>query len=432
MPIYEEKLISPLSVRFTQEHIRTTFRDGRELEESLAAICAEPGQGEYDLVLRAPFPDIEIVRWCPRGSDEEDVASAPDGGHWFTRDNRRLYCLQRAAVALWPKTVAAVVEILYADPGNTKRKYDSATRGRSVSLSHSLKATAIKRWDWRISVRRPGAVEGFVSVAELAVLKAIARDDSKTSVDALENAPRAAGSLMGPEGPAPVPVPVEAHCAIGPLVCPTPSTNAGSEVSDSGSAAESPRQSAAATRAAAAKRPARPGTGATSRTPAGLADQLSGLWLGGMGETYKLTFRGKNSWTVHREDAAGLKRYTVTYDPDTGLVWWGTTRSLFLDPAELADGGKVRWYRGDNALARSVRIVWRRCSPNAADVVQGEVAQEKGKDKSGSAACVQSPAHVQSGGAASRHGGGAGGCGVHYKGASSRGARWTERVRQAA
>ena len=38
MPIFEEKLISPLAVRFTQEHIRTTFRDGRLVDASIEEI----------------------------------------------------------------------------------------------------------------------------------------------------------------------------------------------------------------------------------------------------------------------------------------------------------------------------------------------------------------------------------------------------------
>eukprot|EP00444_Apocalathium_aciculiferum_P056836 CAMPEP_0183583834 /NCGR_PEP_ID=MMETSP0371-20130417/152411_1 /TAXON_ID=268820 /ORGANISM="Peridinium aciculiferum, Strain PAER-2" /LENGTH=68 /DNA_ID=CAMNT_0025794717 /DNA_START=47 /DNA_END=250 /DNA_ORIENTATION=- len=63
MPIYEEKLISPLAVRFTQEHIKTLFRDGRIVEHTVEEIKTSTGDGGYDAILEAPFPDIEIIRF---------------------------------------------------------------------------------------------------------------------------------------------------------------------------------------------------------------------------------------------------------------------------------------------------------------------------------------------------------------------------------
>ena len=40
----------------------------------------------------------------------------------------------------WPKRVGAVVDILYADTGRVRKKYDSTTEGRSVTISPSVKA----------------------------------------------------------------------------------------------------------------------------------------------------------------------------------------------------------------------------------------------------------------------------------------------------
>merc|ERR1719491_2398061 len=108
-------------------------------------IEAHPGMGDYDLVLHAPFPQIEIIRW--------GVNACEQGGHWFTLDNRRLYCLQRAALKHWPQRVAAKVEILYADPGAVRRKYDSTTLGASVTVAHSCKDAPLFRWDWRVHVQ---------------------------------------------------------------------------------------------------------------------------------------------------------------------------------------------------------------------------------------------------------------------------------------
>ena len=38
MPVYEEKLISPLAVRFSQEHVRSTFRNGMNLEAAVGLV----------------------------------------------------------------------------------------------------------------------------------------------------------------------------------------------------------------------------------------------------------------------------------------------------------------------------------------------------------------------------------------------------------
>lgn len=187
MPIYEEKLISPLSIRFTQDYIRTTFRDGRQLETAVNAMKAEPGVEDYDLILRAPFPHIEIIRWrIPRyGVGRIKTSSLESREHWFTLDNRRLYCLQRAAVALWPRRVAAVVEIMYADPGSIWRKYDSSSYGFCVHLGPSSSEPSTDRWDWREKVlplemrhdEEPG------------ILGLVLEDDKKRKVGDLRDTP---------------------------------------------------------------------------------------------------------------------------------------------------------------------------------------------------------------------------------------------------
>lgn len=196
MPIYEEKLVSPLAIRFTQEHIKTIFRDGHVVEATVREIGTRAAGGDYDAILTFPFPPIEIIRFRPKGGDRDrrrdDPAPAPrgrheerDGSHWFTLDNRRLYCLQRAAVARWPQRVAAPVEILYADPGTLRKKYDNRSKGCSVSISRSVRDPPISWWDWRSQV----GGEGHDAATQLA-FDAVRADDSKKSVDALLNLPR--------------------------------------------------------------------------------------------------------------------------------------------------------------------------------------------------------------------------------------------------
>jgi len=144
MPIFEEKLISPLALRFTQEHIRTTFRDGRLVDQTIREIKTKPGVGDYDLVIDAPFPNIEIIRWYQKAPDGLE----PDADHWFTLDNRRLYCLQRVAAMHWPKRVACHVELLYAAPHNARQKDSSETAGRVVRVGPKTKQNT-HEWDWR-------------------------------------------------------------------------------------------------------------------------------------------------------------------------------------------------------------------------------------------------------------------------------------------
>mmetsp|Transcript_27413 Transcript_27413/g.78994 ORF Transcript_27413/g.78994 Transcript_27413/m.78994 type:complete len:467 (-) Transcript_27413:78-1478(-) len=179
MPLYEEKLISPLAVRFTQEHIKTIFRDGHVVEETAAEIKAGAGVGDFDIVLRAPFPAIEIIRWHAPGTKDSDR-------HWFTLDNRRLYTLQRAAALFWPKRVGAVVEILYADPGSVNRKYDSTTFGRTVTVSHSCKEAALFRWDWRSEVANAKFVRPAMETKDdKPAWDGVIADDQKDAVDDL-------------------------------------------------------------------------------------------------------------------------------------------------------------------------------------------------------------------------------------------------------
>mmetsp|Transcript_11667 Transcript_11667/g.27528 ORF Transcript_11667/g.27528 Transcript_11667/m.27528 type:complete len:355 (+) Transcript_11667:127-1191(+) len=180
MPIYEEKVISPFALHFTQEHIKTLFQDGRVVEDTVPEIKVEPADGEhFDIILKAPFPNIEILRWHPLHSDDSKEAQ------WFTLDNRRLYCLQRMAAEHWPKRVGALVDILYADPGRIRKKYDSSTEGRSVTISPSVKVAAISRWDWRVTVAQRKAEAVPVARA----LETVRADCAKPTVSELCNVP---------------------------------------------------------------------------------------------------------------------------------------------------------------------------------------------------------------------------------------------------
>lgn len=207
MPVYEEKLLCPLAIRFTQSHIRSAFRDGRDVEASCAEVTARPGTGEYDVILEAPFPTVEIVRWAPghrscgssrcgsrsdalSESDPDSGSDDPDDDRWFTYDNRRLYCLQRAALQHWPKRVGAVVQVMYASNRNMlKRKFDSPSLGREVDIMRMGEDVPYTTFNWRKAARP------WRSPAAALVLDAALADEGKRSVAELQDAPQAANGL---------------------------------------------------------------------------------------------------------------------------------------------------------------------------------------------------------------------------------------------
>eukprot|EP00416_Gambierdiscus_australes_P023983 CAMPEP_0171071276 /NCGR_PEP_ID=MMETSP0766_2-20121228/10233_1 /TAXON_ID=439317 /ORGANISM="Gambierdiscus australes, Strain CAWD 149" /LENGTH=491 /DNA_ID=CAMNT_0011527809 /DNA_START=37 /DNA_END=1512 /DNA_ORIENTATION=- len=324
MPVFEQKLVSPLAVRFTQEHIRTTFRDGQRLEDSIRQIKAVPGTGEYHLILEAPFPNIEIIRWrtpchgqagtASRGRSEADLRlgssgeERTDAEHWFTLDNRRLYCLQLAAMEHWPSRVAVVVDLLYADAGRIWKKYDSSTCGRSVTIGHSTKGPSISRWDWYVMAQQEP------SHSDVA-LQAVGADDGKTTVEALQDAPEEPGLIAAlARGEQPL---ERVRKGGG---CPTPSTADGSEDSD---AAE---------------------TGSSRAVPAAeefllsaLRKGLAGTWKGSDGETYRFDLE-EQRWLCLPCGASCSEPFLVSYDAESTSLWLsrGGGSAFFLSAAAIA------------------------------------------------------------------------------------------------
>jgi len=162
MPLYEEKFICPFSIRFSQARIRPTFQDGREVEASMEQIsavsCPEgPLQQRYDVLLRAPFPPIEIIRWWPKLREEDGETLLDENGKtilgepcWFTFDNRRLYCLQAAAIKNWPSRTAAVVHVMHDLPVSkcAPKKFRTTDLGCSVRISRRDDVVPKATWTW--------------------------------------------------------------------------------------------------------------------------------------------------------------------------------------------------------------------------------------------------------------------------------------------
>lgn len=118
--------------------------------------------------LRPPFPDIEVIQWRCKLREDDGTPKLDEFGmelygerEWYTLDNRRLYCLQRAAVSLHPAEARCLVAVTQHDEVNCResRKFRTSNRGRSVGIGHR-DAPDLPRWSWR---REVGIAEEVLS-----------------------------------------------------------------------------------------------------------------------------------------------------------------------------------------------------------------------------------------------------------------------------
>jgi hypothetical protein len=148
--------------------MRHLFGDGRRIADSVlqveAASCNEEERAEYGVTwkLTFPFPKIEVIRWKCKLRDSntgrpkvdpvtgEDLYDSEE--HWFTLDNRRLYCLQEAAMRIWPERCVAQVAVIISGPHahmRELRKFRTLDRGRSAMIGSRADSVTFVRWSWR-------------------------------------------------------------------------------------------------------------------------------------------------------------------------------------------------------------------------------------------------------------------------------------------
>lgn len=163
--------VSPLDVRFSQMKIRHLFGDGRRVADAVPLIrverCTEEEAIEHGATwkLEAPFPCIEIIRWRCKLRDKATGRGKvdPDTGeelfdsqvHWFTLDNRRLYCLQEAALRVWPeRCVVDVAEILSGPSSHMRslRKFRTLDLGRGVAIGSRADGVDFVQWNWQAAI----------------------------------------------------------------------------------------------------------------------------------------------------------------------------------------------------------------------------------------------------------------------------------------
>jgi hypothetical protein len=213
-------LLSPFDVHFSQTRIRNEFQDGHTVDETTPEIEVVPrsssssspvqtaetevgaeggvsegaevaGEREYALgegcedlsaargedfeLLKTPFPRIEVTKWRCKlreadGTPKIDPATGNElyshEERWFSFDNRRLYCLQKAAAAVWPKEVRCeVVEIPFSLARMRElRKFDTRTFGCSVIVGRREDPNP-ETWSWRAAVGLPEEAQPEEGVA---------------------------------------------------------------------------------------------------------------------------------------------------------------------------------------------------------------------------------------------------------------------------
>jgi hypothetical protein len=325
MPIFEEKVICPFAIRFSQDHIRPEFQTGCDIESAIKAIKTKKPRAQktdYDVILEPPFPAIEIMRGHLKG-DEVD--------HWLSLDNRRLYCLQKAAVALWPQRVAVAVEALRAPTDGIRKKVNSSVHGLSVGIGHSPK-TLIGRWNWREAVESMGGSPSELVSQHEECMLLVDLDDARVSIQDLLDA-EAAPSMID------LFFQKEENKTMSDASTTEPRSPRGSEGSNSLS-------------------PPRESTGAMEASE--WMPKITGNWKDKKGTLYKITVASSASWACLRKTACGARRkFTLWYDEATDSVSWGDDWSYWADASEFRDGADaVNWYGQHDAKKRKSRFQW--------------------------------------------------------------------------
>lgn len=164
--------MSPLQLRFSQRKMRNVFGDGKLIADSAEIVKAVRRPKEeadlYDAVwkLEAPFPPIEVIRWRCKVRDETTGRPLKDDRgremfepdeNWFTLDNRRLYCLQRAALKLLPEhcTADVVAEVRKDRRMREIRKFRTMDNGQSIMIGSVPDGVPFERWDWQTEIKNP-------------------------------------------------------------------------------------------------------------------------------------------------------------------------------------------------------------------------------------------------------------------------------------
>lgn len=150
---WQEYLLSPLSVRFSQEIIHPFFYRRGPIQDVIPKITARTARPEDDegegYRLIPPFPPIRILRRGPQ---------------LYSLDNRRLYALQKAAMNKWPQLCKTRVLVADRLPRkklkNQYRKFKTTSEGREIRVTSKYKLFENWRWFTNAANREAENVSG--------------------------------------------------------------------------------------------------------------------------------------------------------------------------------------------------------------------------------------------------------------------------------
>lgn len=202
-----QRLMNPFEINYSQSIIRPEFQDGRSVVDCVSEVsrtmlapvakeeaarwealgAPEPCLGDWWL-LGAPFPEIEVIQWRCKLKKEDGTTKCDAQGNelygekeWYTLDNRRLHCLQRAATLLHPSEVRCPVVIVRQSDGSCRefRKFTTKDCGRTVGVVPvgCKDMPEVERWSWRRELGLPDAKPspGTVIIRPAAVRRRAAR-----------------------------------------------------------------------------------------------------------------------------------------------------------------------------------------------------------------------------------------------------------------
>merc|ERR1712217_513297 len=115
---------------------------------------------------------IEVIRWRCKLRDDTTGRPLvdPETGEqmfepeesWFSLDNRRLWCLQQAAVQLFPErcTADVIIEIRKDRRLREIRKFRTLDSGKSINVGSRVDGVPFVRWCWSTALKRNDKNEG--------------------------------------------------------------------------------------------------------------------------------------------------------------------------------------------------------------------------------------------------------------------------------
>lgn len=161
--------VSPLDVGFSQKKMRHMLWNGSLLEDVAPLVqtirCSKEEEVKFGAPwkLESPFPPIEVALWRVKLRDHKTGRPKVDQQtgkvlfdreeKLYTLDNRRLYLLQLAAIAVWPeRCVAEVAELPAGRPELVRemKKFKTVDCGMSILIGSRKDNVPFVRWSWRV------------------------------------------------------------------------------------------------------------------------------------------------------------------------------------------------------------------------------------------------------------------------------------------